>query len=39
MARFLDWMKMNQAFMTGLFIGVIVGGLLGSLASYLAGVR
>ena len=38
-ARFLDWLKMNQAFVTGLVIGIIVGGSLGMIGAYLAGMK
>ncbi len=38
-ARFLDWLALNKAFVTGLVIGIIAGGVLGMIGAYLAGVR
>jgi len=34
-ARLLDWIKMNQAFVTGFVLGLIAGGVLGMLGAWL----
>lgn len=35
-ARFLDWMALNKAFVTGFVIGLVVGVALGILGGYFA---
>ena len=35
-AKILDWIKMNQAFVTEFVLGLITGGVLGMLGAYLA---
>lgn len=35
-ARFLDWMVEHREGVIGFFIGLVVGGFLGSLVGYLA---